>query len=247
MHGTGIMNTTVNFTYQFLRQRLFLFSQVVVVLAAACCCCRLLPLLLPATAPLLAAVAPAAAAALAMIVVVAAATADVGTPSATWQFLFDDHIKSPLMKDLRYFRQERASLGNRYPFARAERFNRDVRRLGVSADGLTVLDRFRILITEIGNAMGYVRMVRAGGQHFCVEAMAHVPDSSPRGDGADGTAPLSSSAQPESDLGDDARASAAALGRAVEQVAESLDAGDQYFSVLEKVWGGGMGGRRGGG
>ena len=148
------------------------------------------------------------------------------------------------MKDLRYFRQERASLGNRYPFARAERFNRDVRRLGVSVDGLTVLDRFRILITEIGNAMGYVRMVRAGGQHFCVEAMAHVPDS-PRGDGAEGTAPLSSSAQPESDLGDDARASAAALGRAVEQVAESLDAGDQYFSVLEKVGVGGVGGRRG--
>ena len=149
------------------------------------------------------------------------------------------------MKDLRYFRQERASLGNRYPFARAERFNRDVRRLGVSADGLTVLDRFRILITEIGNAMGYVRMVRAGGQHFCVEAMAHVPDSSPRGDGADGTAPLSSSAQPESDLGDDARASAAALGRAVEQVAESLDAGDQYFSVLEKVCVGGYEGAKG--
>ena len=37
------------------------------------------------------------------------------------------------MKDLRYFRQERASLGNRYPFARAERFNRDVRRLGLAA------------------------------------------------------------------------------------------------------------------
>ena len=53
MHGTGIMNTTVNFTYQFLRQRLFLFSQVVVVVAAACCCRRFLLLPLLFSPPLL--------------------------------------------------------------------------------------------------------------------------------------------------------------------------------------------------
>lgn len=45
-HGTGIMNTTVNFTYQFLCRKFVIFSE----------------------------------------------------------FLFDDHIKSPLMKDLRYFK-----------------------------------------------------------------------------------------------------------------------------------------------
>ena len=45
-HGTGIMNTTVNFTYQFLCRKFVIFSE----------------------------------------------------------FLFDDHIKSPLMKDIRYFK-----------------------------------------------------------------------------------------------------------------------------------------------
>ena len=27
MHGAGIMNTAVNFTYQFLKQKLYVFSQ----------------------------------------------------------------------------------------------------------------------------------------------------------------------------------------------------------------------------
>ena len=49
VHGVGIMNTTVNFTYQFLKQRLFVFSQ----------------------------------------------------------FLFDDHIKSRLIRDFRFFKKER--------------------------------------------------------------------------------------------------------------------------------------------
>ena len=113
------MNTTVNFTYQFLKQRLFVFSQ----------------------------------------------------------FLFDDHIKSRLIRDFRFFKKERKELGNRYPFERAERFHRDIRKLGVSADGLTPLDQFRVLISEIGNALGYVRMVRAGGLHYCAAAVEYVPET----------------------------------------------------------------------
>jgi len=91
------------------------------------------------------------------------------------QFLFDDHIKSRLIKDARFFRQEKDKVSNRYPFDRAERFVRDIRKLGVSEAGLTVLDQFRQLITEIGNAMGYVRMVRAGGMHYAVAALERAP------------------------------------------------------------------------
>ena len=37
-----------------------------------------------------------------------------------------------------------------YPFERADKFNKVIRKLGVSPDGLTYLDQFRILITQIG-------------------------------------------------------------------------------------------------
>ena len=74
------------------------------------------------------------------------------------------------MKEARFFRQERANIDNKYPFERADRFNRDIRKLGVERN-LTVLDRFRLLLTEIGNAMGYVRMVRAGAP----QPLEHAP------------------------------------------------------------------------
>ena len=37
------------------------------------------------------------------------------------------------------------------------------RKLGLMPDGATYLDQFRILVSHVGNAMGYVRMIRSGG------------------------------------------------------------------------------------
>jgi len=66
-----------------------------------------------------------------------------------------------------------------YPFDRADRFNKEIRKLGIttaeSGASLTFLDRFRILITQIGNAMGYIRMVRSGGLLAIANAIKYVP------------------------------------------------------------------------
>ncbi|KAK7791494.1 hypothetical protein R5R35_008848 [Gryllus longicercus] len=117
-HGTGIMNTTVNFTYQFLRKKFFIFSQ----------------------------------------------------------FMYDEHIKSRLIKDLRFFRENKAQLEQKYSYERADKFNKGIRKLGVTADGQSFLDQFRMLISHIGNAMGYVRMIRSGGLHCCSNAICFIPD-----------------------------------------------------------------------
>lgn len=86
-HGTGIMNTTVNFTYQFLRKKFFTFSQ----------------------------------------------------------FLYDDHIKSRLIKDVRYFKEVKEAEDQQYPYERAEKFTKIIRKLGVNAKGESYLDQFRQL------------------------------------------------------------------------------------------------------
>uniref|UniRef100_A0A3B3TAL3 WASH complex subunit 4 n=1 Tax=Paramormyrops kingsleyae TaxID=1676925 RepID=A0A3B3TAL3_9TELE len=117
-HGTGIMNTTVNFTYQFLRKKFYIFSQ----------------------------------------------------------FMYDEHIKSRLIKDMRFFRETKDQSDQKYPFERAEKFNRGIRKLGITPDGMSYLDQFRQLISQIGNAMGYVRMIRSGGLHCCSNAIRFVPD-----------------------------------------------------------------------
>jgi WASH complex subunit 7 len=118
-HGIGIMNTAVNFTYQYLRQKFYMFSQ----------------------------------------------------------FLFDEHIKSRLMKDIKFFKENKDRLNQRYPFERAKKFFISIRKLGVQPDtNETYLDQFRQLIGQIGNAMGYVRMIRSGGLNTCSSAIRFVPD-----------------------------------------------------------------------
>uniref|UniRef100_A0A7N5JKP3 WASH complex subunit 4 n=1 Tax=Ailuropoda melanoleuca TaxID=9646 RepID=A0A7N5JKP3_AILME len=117
-HGTGIMNTTVNFTYQFLKKKFYIFSQ----------------------------------------------------------FMYDEHIKSRLIKDIRFFREVKDQNDHKYPFERAEKFNRGIRKLGITPEGQSYLDQFRQLISQIGNAMGYIRMIRSGGLHCSSNAIRFVPD-----------------------------------------------------------------------
>jgi WASH complex subunit 7 len=90
------------------------------------------------------------------------------------QFLFDEHIKAKLIKDIRFFKEAKAELDQKYAFERVEKFNKGIRKLGLTPEGLSYLDQFRILISHIGNAMGYVRMIRSGGLHCCSDAIRSI-------------------------------------------------------------------------
>lgn len=118
-HGIGMTATTVNFVYQFLRQKFHVFSQ----------------------------------------------------------FLFDDYIRSYLSRERRWYKKNCHSkeVDNEYPYERAFEFTREIRKLGVE-NNMSFLDKFRLLITQIGNAIGYVRMVRSAGMHHCANSVKYVPD-----------------------------------------------------------------------
>lgn len=90
--------------------------------------------------------------------------------------MFDEHIKSRLMKDLKYYRENFEKSNQQiYGYDRANAFNRDIKKLGVAENGQSYLDLFRQLISHIGNAMGYVRMVRSGGLNACSNASVFLP------------------------------------------------------------------------
>ena len=98
------MNTTINYAYKFLRQKLHIVSQ----------------------------------------------------------FLFDEHIRSQLARDIKYFGDNFDAVNGMYPVARAEKFHSGIRKLGVSAEGLTHLDQLRMVVTHVGNCLGYVRLIGTG-------------------------------------------------------------------------------------
>ncbi|KAH7984693.1 hypothetical protein HPB52_023522 [Rhipicephalus sanguineus] len=169
-HGIGIMNTTVNFTYQFLRKKFYIFSQ----------------------------------------------------------FLYDEHIKSRLIKDLRHFRELRSQSDPKYPFDRAEKFNRGIRKLGLTPDGESFLDQFRTLVSQVGNAMGYVRMIRSGGLHCCSNAIQFVPD-------LEYVANFEALSR-EALLEDDCTEAARRLDAVVASLAKNFSEGSEYFRLLVDVF-----------
>ncbi|KAL4715574.1 hypothetical protein ACJJTC_009200 [Scirpophaga incertulas] len=90
--------------------------------------------------------------------------------------MYDEHIKSRLSKDLRSFRESNANNSQMYSYKNAENFNKGIRSLGLVENDQSYLDLFRELITQIGNAMGYVRMIRSGGRHCCSDATIFLPN-----------------------------------------------------------------------
>lgn len=88
--------------------------------------------------------------------------------------MFDELIKSKLLKDLRYFNEHKNELNQMYPYERAEKFNIGIRKLGLHANGLSYLDLFRKLITQIGNAMGYIRLIRSGGRRCLADGTCFI-------------------------------------------------------------------------
>lgn len=169
-HGIGIMNTTVNFTYQFLRKKFVIFSQ----------------------------------------------------------FLYDEHIKSRLIKDLRHFREMRSQSDPKYPFDRAEKFNRGIRKLGMTPEGESYLDQFRTLVSQVGNAMGYVRMIRSGGLHCCSSAIQFVPD-------LEYVANFEELSH-EALMNDDCIEAAQRLDAVVTSLAKNFSEGSEYFRLLVDVF-----------
>ena len=56
-----------------------------------------------------------------------------------------------LAKDARTFKEQQSGLHQKYyPYDRAEKFNKGIRKLGVLDGNTTYLDQFRMLISQIG-------------------------------------------------------------------------------------------------
>ena len=98
-------------------------------------------------------------------------------------------------------------------------------------DGVsTYLDQFRLLISHIGNAMGFVRMVRSGGLHSTASSIQFVPDIE--------DIPSFAELVTAEKLGEDSLAAAEALDAAIENLSSNFCSSNQYFNLLVQVFSG---------
>ena len=75
------------------------------------------------------------------------------------QFLFDEYIKSSLMIEKKYWNDNKERIQNLYPYDRAEDLGNDIKNLEKTTD-VTLIDKLRLLISQIGNALGFIRTIR---------------------------------------------------------------------------------------
>jgi WASH complex subunit 7 len=72
------------------------------------------------------------------------------------QFLYDEYIYAPLFAERKFFQENRDKLNSKYPFERAEQLAMTIKSLGEIEENVTFLEKFKTLITQIGNALGFV-------------------------------------------------------------------------------------------
>ena len=73
------------------------------------------------------------------------------------KFLLDDTIKNLLIREAKRYARDKDKLGGHYPFKMAQELARKLRTL---ADDENYLDTIRKRITQIGNTLGFVRMIK---------------------------------------------------------------------------------------
>jgi WASH complex subunit 7 len=89
--------------------------------------------------------------------------------------VYDERIKSRLTREIKLFR-ENLNKGNEvYGFDRAHILNRDVKKLETFEDGKTLLDKICGLITQIGNLLGFMRMIKSGISHVNSNSISFMP------------------------------------------------------------------------
>jgi WASH complex subunit 7 len=73
------------------------------------------------------------------------------------RFLLDEQIKNLLQREAKIFNRDKDKLNGQYPYNRALELSRGLKSL---VDDTNYLHLIRERITQIGNTLGYVRMIK---------------------------------------------------------------------------------------
>mmetsp|Transcript_26731 Transcript_26731/g.55214 ORF Transcript_26731/g.55214 Transcript_26731/m.55214 type:complete len:1342 (+) Transcript_26731:142-4167(+) len=93
------------------------------------------------------------------------------------QFLAADYVKSLLAKEVRWYMHQKNDGNSIYPFERAASLAKEINKQGQTSSGITVLDQCRIFLTEMGNIIAFVRIMRASKRKVLTDQMPFLPSS----------------------------------------------------------------------
>jgi WASH complex subunit 7 len=82
------------------------------------------------------------------------------------QFIMDEYIKSSVMLEKRYWLDYKEKINNKYPYERAENLCNDIKNIMKTKEELTLVDKLRNFISQIGNALGFIKVIRTALMEF---------------------------------------------------------------------------------
>ena len=133
----------------------------------------------------------------------------------------DDYMVSKLMSYRKWYKQHGEAIDQLFPYDKAVEYAKSIKQLGRDKNGETFLDKFRKLVTHIGNAVGIIRMVKGAVLNIAWTSCQLLPRTSPHANFQQLTQNFSSSTQ-----------SAAQI---LDQVLLTMSHETDYFTVLVRV------------
>lgn len=97
--------------------------------------------------------------------------------------MFNDVIRSMLEREKKWFRnwieKERENQNenneSHYPYDKAKSLYKEIKNIQKYEDDSNMLDQLRIIITSLGNALGFVRLLRSASLNYSSKSVQFLP------------------------------------------------------------------------
>jgi len=97
------------------------------------------------------------------------------------QLMQDETLTSYLVREYRWFKkyrrkaEEDESSSRKYPFERAEKFYKELSIASTREKGYNIVEKFRQLVTMLGNALAFARILRTASYSYLSKNVQYVP------------------------------------------------------------------------
>jgi WASH complex subunit 7 len=88
-----------------------------------------------------------------------------------------DDIQNLVIRDRKWFKEysDKEDYLGFYPYERAQHLYGQIKKLGKFEDDTNYLDKFREIITAVGNSLGFIRLIRSASLHTESKNIEYLP------------------------------------------------------------------------
>lgn len=95
------------------------------------------------------------------------------------QMMLDDTLRSYLLKEHRWLEKKKyktqKDVDQKYPLLRGKKFNKELSLASTREKGYNIIEKFRMLITTLGNALAFARILRTASFNHLSQSIEYIP------------------------------------------------------------------------